>query len=89
MHKTYTDAFKLQGFVGGDWAYAINTNESSGAPCGTTTDGAVQEGARRLGVYYLGWESIEVCRHPALWENEKNYAPQYADPSGHSCIRME
>jgi hypothetical protein len=59
MHKTYTDAYKLRGFTGGDWAYASNTNFSAGAPCGEKQVKLAGE-SRRLGVYYLGWESIEV-----------------------------
>lgn len=66
MHKTYTDAFKTQGFTGGQWAYAINTNESSGVPCSVATDELVSEGRKRLGIYYLGWESIEVRHQLAL-----------------------
>jgi len=58
MHKTYTDAYGIKGFVGGQWAYTVNTNESGGMPC--TEVGQVPEGQRRLGIYYLGWESIEV-----------------------------
>lgn len=59
MHKTYTDAYKLTGFTGGNWSYALNTNSSGGALC-NPAEKMVPEGERRLGVYFLGWESIEV-----------------------------
>lgn len=60
MHKTYADTFKLVGFTGGYWAYALNTNETSGMPTAAELGEWVPEGERRLGVYVLGWESIEV-----------------------------
>lgn len=60
MHKTYTDAYKLNGFTGGNWAYTSNTNSSAGASVRMTEINIPSE-ERRLGVYYLGWESIEVC----------------------------
>ncbi|KAI5459013.1 hypothetical protein BGZ63DRAFT_415688 [Mariannaea sp. PMI_226] len=59
MHKTYSDTFKIQGFTGGYWAYASNTNNSSGLPLQTASLQRVPETERRLGVYLLGWESIE------------------------------
>lgn len=62
MHKTYMDTYKIKGFVGGQWAYTINTNETSGVACSAPMEGSVPEGAQRLGIYYLGWESMEV-RH--------------------------
>lgn len=61
MHKTYLDTYKLLGFTGGDWAYAINTNETSGVPCSPSAEKVVSITERRLAVYLLGWESIEVC----------------------------
>jgi hypothetical protein len=66
MHKTYLDTYKLLGFTGGDWAYAINTNETSGGPCRPSAEKIVSIRERRLGVYLLGWESIEVCPQLAL-----------------------
>ncbi len=62
MHKTYADTYKIKGFTGGQWAYAINTNETSGVPCSAATDKILSEGVQRLGIYYLGWESNDV-RH--------------------------
>lgn len=62
MHKTYTDCYRMRGFVGGNWAYAINTNDTSGT---VLTDGTgnrqLSEIERKLACYYLGWQSVEVC----------------------------
>lgn len=60
MHKTYVDTYQIQGFTGGYWAYAINTNETAGVSCLPPSEETVLKARRRLGVYYLGWESIEV-----------------------------
>ncbi|ERT02410.1 uncharacterized protein SPSK_05526 [Sporothrix schenckii 1099-18] len=62
MHKTYTDCFLADdGFVGGDWAYASNTNRTNGQPL--CTESASEPSTqilpldRRLAVYFLGWTS--------------------------------
>ncbi|KAK9366687.1 hypothetical protein V1509DRAFT_628781 [Lipomyces kononenkoae] len=60
MHKTYLDTYKLLGFTGGTWEYAINTNETSGVPCNIPQEKLVPQAERRLAVYPLGWESIEL-----------------------------
>lgn len=59
MHKTYTDCFLADdGFTGGDWAYAANTNNTNGISLAqSSTDAALSPTDRRLGVYYLGWTS--------------------------------
>ena len=62
MHKTYTDTYKLLGFTGGYWAYAINTNDVSGVSC-YKPEKTVLPADQRLGLYFLGWESREVCIH--------------------------
>ena len=61
MNKTYTDTYKINGFNGGHWQYAIDTNESYGITSRQVPGEPISEGERRLGVYCLGWESIEVC----------------------------
>ncbi len=63
MHKTYTDCYGVPGFVGGEWAYAVNTNDAGGtsALVEYTRDQWLEEKERRLACYYLGWDSIEVC----------------------------
>ncbi|KAL7934751.1 hypothetical protein V8C35DRAFT_301748 [Trichoderma chlorosporum] len=60
MHKTFTDTYQILGFTGGHWSYAINTNETTGVPCSSSAPKIVQKSNRRLGVYYLGWDSIEL-----------------------------
>lgn len=30
MRKTYTDCYKMKGFLGGDWGYAVSTNSPGG-----------------------------------------------------------
>lgn len=75
MHKTYTDTYKIRGFTGGHWSYASNTNETHGVPSDVVPEPRVAEGDRRLGVYFLGWESIEVRprmrHHPPPTRNSK------------------
>jgi hypothetical protein len=59
MHKTYTDCYRMQGFVGGDWSYTLNTNATGGNIMDRSRERLEKE-QQRLAVYYLGWESIEV-----------------------------
>ena len=60
MHKTYTDCYRMKGFVGGEWAYALNTNDTNGALTDEAREKWINEKERSLACYYLGWESIEV-----------------------------
>ncbi|KAH7160437.1 hypothetical protein B0J13DRAFT_541119 [Dactylonectria estremocensis] len=60
MIKTYTDTYKMLGFTGGNWGYSMNANESAGVPLRPASEDPISEGERRLGVYFLGWESIEL-----------------------------
>ncbi|KAH8797349.1 hypothetical protein F5884DRAFT_815097 [Xylogone sp. PMI_703] len=61
MHKTYTDTYHILGFTGGNWAYARNTNDTSGVPLNSTKkERIVPKEERRLACYYLGWESAEL-----------------------------
>ncbi|KAI9170645.1 hypothetical protein HJFPF1_00115 [Paramyrothecium foliicola] len=61
MHKTFTDCYRQQGFAGGGWGYAVNTNlvegESNVFP-GCQGTRRVEE--QMLAIYLLGWESIEL-----------------------------
>lgn len=66
MHKTYTDCYRMQGFVGGEWSYALNTNDTGGVSVGEAGNQGIEENERRLACYYLGWESIEVGEHFSL-----------------------
>lgn len=71
--KTYTDCYLMRGFVGGQWSFALDGNDSNGAQTSQGgeggDDGATEHGVRlilkhedrRLAVYCLGWESTEVC----------------------------
>lgn len=70
MHKTYSDTYQIDGFTGGYWGYATNTNESRGESLSAEAKPSIPVGERRLGVYYLGWESIEVRRS----SGHKNFA---------------
>ncbi|KAM6484802.1 hypothetical protein HDV62DRAFT_404587 [Trichoderma sp. SZMC 28011] len=60
MHKTYSDTYQILGFTGGYWAYALNSNETAGVPCSSPAPETIPKSHRRLGVYYLGWDSIEL-----------------------------
>ncbi|CAM1507488.1 Fc.00g071290.m01.CDS01 [Cosmosporella sp. VM-42] len=60
MHKTYADTYQIRGFTGGYWAYATNSNHINGQPVSGLVEEEVAEGQRRLAVYQLGWESIEL-----------------------------
>jgi hypothetical protein len=50
----------MPGFIGGNWAYAVNTNDTSGVLIESTRSRWLQEKEKRLACYYLGWESIKV-----------------------------
>lgn len=61
-HKTYTDCYRMRGFLGGDWGYSLDTNEVNGrALTGAEHRPSLEQDQRRLAIYFLGWESIEVC----------------------------
>lgn len=61
MHKTYTDCYFAEGFSGGNWAYAVNSNDVDEILSEAVDDKVIPEGEGRLAVYPLGWESVEVC----------------------------
>lgn len=60
MHKTFTDTYHAEGFIGGHWAYALNTNNIDELLIDPVKEKVIKEDERRLACYYLGWESIEV-----------------------------
>ena len=62
MHKTYTDCYRMHGFIGGDWAYSVNTNDTNETLIDSEQHQWLPEKERRLACYYLGWESINVSR---------------------------
>jgi hypothetical protein len=61
MHKTYTDCYFAEGFSGGNWAYAVNSNDVDELLSEAVDEKVIPEGKGRLAVYPLGWESVEVC----------------------------
>ncbi|RSL69358.1 hypothetical protein CEP53_002244 [Fusarium sp. AF-6] len=72
MHKTFTDCYQMQGFVGGDWGYAANTNSTGGGDVGLV-QGRLQDEHRRLAIYFFGWESVELHQdagHTAIFAEE-------------------
>lgn len=93
MHKTYSDTYQIEGFAGGYWGYATNTNESIGEPLSAETRVSIAEAQRRLGVYYLGWQSIE---HHERGTQTKEFAeeltklmPYFGSGSGAWYVKFE
>ncbi|KAL6872167.1 hypothetical protein J3F83DRAFT_734022 [Trichoderma novae-zelandiae] len=86
MHKTYSDTYQIQGFTGGYWAYATNTNETAGVPCSAPTEEIVSRSQRRLAVYYLRWNSIELhedgTQTEAFAEEINKLQPYFGHGSG-------
>lgn len=66
VHKAYTDCDRMQGFVAGGWGYAVNTDSTEGVPVRSDEENATSN--KRLAVYLLGWESIEVRHSSESWE---------------------
>lgn len=94
MHKTYTDCFLTKGFVGGDWAYAINSNDTGGElVADATEEAAISEADRNLAVYCLGWESVEAHQayhRTALFAEEiDNLAPWFGPGTGAWYAKFE
>ena len=67
MHKTYTDCYFAEGFTGGSWEYAVNTNNTDELLQDDVEEQVVEEGQRRLACYPLGWESMEVWTSSFPW----------------------
>jgi hypothetical protein len=63
MHKTFTDCYFAPGFIGGGWAYALNSNDAGGEVISAAKDDVptvLGEHERRLAYYCIGWETVEV-----------------------------
>lgn len=61
MQKSYTDCYKMLGFVGGDWRWATNTTLVGGQKTAVPKpDTSLLREDRLLSVLVMGWESIEV-----------------------------
>ncbi|KAL7893356.1 hypothetical protein HDV63DRAFT_387812 [Trichoderma sp. SZMC 28014] len=91
MHKTFVDTYQIQGFTGGYWAYATNTNETAGVSCLTPGEETVPKAHRRLGVYYLGWESIELHEdgtQTEVFSEEINRLQPYFGPGSGAWYAM-
>ncbi|RFU31630.1 hypothetical protein B7463_g4721, partial [Scytalidium lignicola] len=86
MHKTFTDTYRMQGFTGGNWTYAINTNDTNGVPLDLAKEHLVPEQERRLACYYLGWESIELHQDasatPVFTEEMDKLQPWFGPGTG-------
>lgn len=67
-NKTYTDCYRGDGFVGGDWGWGSTTNSSSGLPLSEDLPHVLPASERRLAIYILGWESENVSLHQPLPE---------------------
>ncbi|EED13625.1 hypothetical protein TSTA_098820 [Talaromyces stipitatus ATCC 10500] len=84
MHKTYTDCYKMQGFISGQWAYSIDANHPDGIPLSDNT--LLKPDDRRLALYFLGWESIELhqdaCLTPLFAEEIDKLQPWFYPGSG-------
>ncbi|KAK9449216.1 uncharacterized protein V1518DRAFT_417423 [Limtongia smithiae] len=85
MNKTFADTHKIIGFTGGSWAYALNTNDSSGVSVSDIAS-VLPAGERRLAVYPLGWESIELhqdgTKTPVFAEELDKIGPYFGPGSG-------
>jgi hypothetical protein len=70
MEKTFTDCYFATGFTGGAWAYASNSNDSSGESntSSETKMNVLSEKERRLAYYCLGWESLEASCKTLSWK---------------------
>ncbi|KAL6249877.1 hypothetical protein RBB50_003733 [Rhinocladiella similis] len=82
MHKTYTDTYGMRGFEGGQWAYCSNTNDSLGGPL-KSENVQLTSDEKRLGVYVLGWESVELhqaATKTALFAEEIDKLSPYFGP---------
>ncbi|TFB00810.1 hypothetical protein CCMA1212_007542, partial [Trichoderma ghanense] len=82
----YSHTYPIRGFTGGYWAYATNTDETAGLPCSAPTEETVPKSQRRLAVYYLGWDSIELhedgTQTEAFAEEISKLQPYYGPGSG-------
>ncbi|KAF2667088.1 hypothetical protein BT63DRAFT_458051 [Microthyrium microscopicum] len=57
MEKTFTDCYFAEGFEGGGWGYAQNTNDADGEEM-NTSDSTLPDDKRMLAYYMIGWKSL-------------------------------
>ena len=62
----------VPGFMGGGWAYALNSNDPAGVKADAPEVGQqiVKKGDEMLAYYYLGWPSIEVRLSRAMMRSD-------------------
>ncbi|KPM39258.1 hypothetical protein AK830_g7323 [Neonectria ditissima] len=93
MQKTYTDTYKIRGFTGGQWAYACNSNETSGVRPGAASEQQLPKLEQRFAIYLLGWDSIELhedaTKTPEFAEEISKLAPYFGPGTGawYVCFR--
>lgn len=68
----------MQGFVGGQWTYSLNANHPDGVAL--TEEKTLDAQNRRLALYFLGWESIEVRRLSEIVDVDNNSPRDTAAP---------
>lgn len=93
MHKTYTDCYFAEGFSGGNWAYAVNSNDVDEILSEAVDDKVIPEGEGRLAVYPLGWESVEhhsaYSGSPLFDEEIVKLAPWFGPGTGAWWVTLE
>ncbi|RDW74894.1 hypothetical protein BP6252_06036 [Coleophoma cylindrospora] len=96
MRKTFTDCYYAPGFVGGGWAYALNSNDASGEVMGAVQNDAsvvLSESDRRLAYYAIGWDTIELhheySKTPLFDEEINKLKPWYGPGTGAFYVSFE
>jgi hypothetical protein len=89
MRKTFTDCYLAEGFTGGAWAYASNTNDAEGVHEKST----LNETERRLANYVLGWDNLEkhhaYAKTDLFAEEIDKLMPYFAEGTGAFYVEFE
>uniref|UniRef100_A0A093UZZ3 D-aminoacyl-tRNA deacylase n=1 Tax=Talaromyces marneffei PM1 TaxID=1077442 RepID=A0A093UZZ3_TALMA len=76
----------VMGFVGGQWTYCLNANQPEGVALSDGNPLLLNQDNRRLALYFLGWESIELhqdaCLTPLFAEEIDKLQPWFYNGSG-------
>ncbi|KIX95074.1 uncharacterized protein Z520_09384 [Fonsecaea multimorphosa CBS 102226] len=92
MHKTYTDCYGAAGFRGGNWSYALNTNETYGTATAALEE-MIAPDERRLACYYLGWDGVEHHQEYAttslFFEEINKLRPYFGPGTGAWYVKFE
>jgi hypothetical protein len=96
-HKTFADCYLMRGFVGGLWGYVLDGNDTNGVEINsseisqsqpddspTVTLDLLKDEERRLALYCLGWESIEVSAMTPL----SRWAYLHSAHQGFACCSL-